>query len=170
MGLFYQSDKGLSDHIQAIGCEYLCCMAMAVDYTEKSIALPEVNNIWDLGIQGKWIDSKLGLHTATSFRRLFDAFGAAIGDDDFTGDQVGSILNGRLRFWNWWNSHEFTHVIRRIYGVFHEPHSMLLNVDFEKIFDPASWFSESCTEGLYLFYLGNKDSFEYRELGRPDVK
>lgn len=165
MGLYYQSDLGLSKDIRAIGCEYLCCAAMATDYTDKGVPITITNNIWNRGLQEKWVDSKLGLHKPTSYRRLFGAFGAAVGVDEFVGDQVGSIINGRVRFWDWWHSNEFTHIIRRVYSSYQDKHSTLLNEDFETIFDPAPWFSESCVEGLYLFYLGNKDSFEYRELG-----
>lgn len=170
MGLFYQSDMGLDADIRSIGCEYLCCLAAAVDYLDLSISVKEVNDIWDCGIQGKWLHSKLGLHTQTSYRRLFEHFGLSIGDKEFVGDQVGSILNGRLVFWDWWNSNEFTHVIRRVYSTYQNKHSILLNRDFEKIFDPAPWFGGDCADALYLFYLGNKDSFDYRELGNPNVK
>jgi len=151
-----QNNKWLHDEPKAIGCEYLACLAGAEIATGGYLNPTDVNLIWHVGKQCDKIDPKLGLNRPDSYRWLFDKYFEYNSLDDFRGDQVGSLLNGIVSFWDWWHATAFNLVIERRVTLTGVPHSVLLDDRFKEIYNPAPWIRDGSHVGFYLFWIGPK--------------
>lgn len=155
MGIAFQHSLDFIGPIRDLGCEFLCCLAMAVHVSKSSLETQSINNIWDQLIYEDLADPIEGLNTSLSFYRTMDLAFDFLGKQEYHGDQVGQIIGGKVQYWGWVTREHFHYAIRRMRTANGTPHSVLLNQDLIEIYNPAPEYPGGRTVGIYLFHVDN---------------
>jgi len=153
MGISFQESFDYRKAIRDIGCEYLCCLAMAAHLTQKGISSYSINDIWDQLVSENLANKRDGLHDRLSYYRTFDLIFNYLHLDKYHGDQIGQIVHGTIRYWGWVAEEHFNYVIRRMITGSGTRHSVLLNQDLTEIYNPAPEYPGGKTVGIYLFHV-----------------
>ena len=111
--MIYQNNRDLRYDLRAIGCEALSCFAAGSIFCGESLRPRDINSIIrSLESKGFW-GKKTGLNHSVSYADLFANFFHNTNFPEYAGDQIGSIIAGTVKFWDWVRVPTFNFVIER---------------------------------------------------------
>jgi len=169
MGIAFQTSLDYHVDIQNIGCEYLVVAAMVAHSTNIAVSTKLINSTWVQLVDEHLADNKLGLHSALSYYRAFDLLFDGVYRPDWSGDQVGQIVDGKIKYWGWVSKEHFNYVVRRMESRSGLKHSVLLDQNMVVIYDPFPEAYARTPIGLFLFHVADHplhSVYSDKEIGR----
>jgi hypothetical protein len=153
--MILQYNSRLDRSIQLIGCEFLAVLAAVECQTGDSLPVEDINQLWSGLVEAGEISPTKGMISTGAYRQTVARCASQLFLSQIRGDMVADVEDGKISFYKWWHSTDFSFVLDRRILQNGTPHTILLDKRFQLIYNSTPGLTSGQHVSFHLLWIGS---------------